>query len=80
MNLAAEDCPLSALPGRGATHSLLKELLGGMSQCPPQAKLKLSTSLVHSNLNHFFQNAEHSVVVSMYSSLHYDLTDIYEIK
>lgn len=41
MNLTAEDCPLSALPGRRATSSLLKELLGSMSQRPSQARTEI---------------------------------------
>lgn len=32
---------LSALPGRGATSSLLKELLGSMSQRPSQARTEI---------------------------------------
>ena len=41
MNLTAEACLLSALPGHGATSPLLKELLGSMSQRPSQARTEI---------------------------------------
>lgn len=56
MNLAAEDCPLRASRTWGNTF-FNEGVAGRYVTMSPQAKLKLSTSLVHSNLNHFSKNA-----------------------
>lgn len=71
----AEGSLWKALPGLWGNKYLTERAI---VQCLPQAINEIKHQPCPFKLS--FQYAQHSTVVFVYTSLHYDLTDIYEVK